>query len=556
MSTSAGATLALALCGLLASPARSAAAALPAGSAAEPIVSGLSQPTAMHLAPDGRIFVCEQGGSLRVIKDGVLLPTPFVTLSVNSNGERGLLGVALDPDFATNDHVFVYYTTASAPVHNRISRFTAEGDVAAAGSEVVILDLDLLSTATNHNGGAIHFGADGMLYAAVGDNANGANAQTLNNLLGKVLRIRSDGTIPPDNPFFATAMGKNRAIWALGLRNPFSFAFQPGTGRMLINDVGQGTWEEIDDGIAGSNYGWPQTEGPQPPGVPGLRYPIYSYPHGPECAIVGAAFYNPADQSFPPEYVGDYFFADLCAGWIRRLDLATLTVTDFATGISSPVDLAVSSDGGLYYLARGDGAVHVIRCPSATTPCVYRPSGGAGYLWNSNSGGAPSIAVPYGAAGVDIPVVGDWDGDGVDSIGVYRPSAGTWYLRNSNSAGSPEIALTYGAPGDIPVVGDWDGDGVDTIGVFRPSSGAWYLRNSNSGGPPDIALAYGAPGDIPVVGDWNGDGVDTIGVFRPSQSAWSLRNADGQGSYDVPVVIYGANGDVPVVGNWDGLPVP
>ena len=124
------------------------------------------------------------------------------------------------------------------PVHNRVSRFTANGDVAVAGSEVPILELDNLSGATNHNGGAIHFGPDGKLYIAVGENANGANSQTLSNPLGKVLRINSDGTIPSDNPFFNTT-GARKEIWALGLRNPFTFAFQPGTGRLFINDVGQ-----------------------------------------------------------------------------------------------------------------------------------------------------------------------------------------------------------------------------------------------------------------------------------------------------------------------------
>ena len=593
----------LALCGLLAAPTLSAAATLPPGFAEGPIASGLSQPTAMALAPDGRLFVCEQSGSLRVIKQGVLLPTPFTTLPVDSNGERGLLGVALDPNFATNGYVYVYYTTNSAPIHNRISRFTAAGDVAAGGSEVVILELDPLSTATNHNGGAMHFGPDGKLYAAVGENANGSNAQTLNNLLGKMLRINSDGTIPPDNPFFGVASGKNRAIWALGLRNPFSFAFQPGTGRMLINDVGQGTWEEIDDGIAGSNYGWPQTEGPEPPGVAGVRYPIYSYSHGPACAIVGGAFYNPSTLSFPTSYAGDYFFADLCAGWIRRLDLATLTAATFATGVSTPVDLKVTSDGSLSYLARGDGSVYRVRYPSTVTLGVYRPSGGAWYLRNSNSGGTPSIAASYGAAPSDLPVIGDWDGDGVDTIGVFRPSGGAWYLSNSNTGGppaialsygipgdtavagdwdgdgvdtigifrssggawylrdsntegSPDIVLSYGVPGDIPVVGDWDGDGVDTIGVFRPSGGAWFLRNSNSQGPPDIVLFFGILGDIPVVGDWDGDGVDTIGVYRPSQGVWFLRNAEGQGPPDVPAAFYGTSIDMPVTGNWDGLPTP
>src|SRR5688572_13532221 len=200
------------------------AATLPTGFVESQFGSNLGgAPTAMAFAPDGRLFVCLQNGQLRVIKNGALLATPFVTLSVSSSGERGLLGVTFDPNFATNQFVYVYYTTSAAPIHNRISRFTANGDVAAANSEVVLMDLDNLSSATNHNGGAIHFGPDGKLYAAVGENANAANAQVLTNRLGKILRLNSDGTIPVDNPFFNSASGANRSIWALGLRNPFTF---------------------------------------------------------------------------------------------------------------------------------------------------------------------------------------------------------------------------------------------------------------------------------------------------------------------------------------------
>ena len=335
------------------------AATLPTGFVEAQFGSNLGgAPTAMAFAPDGRLFVCLQGGQLRVIKNGALLATPFVSLSVNSSGERGLLGIAFDPNFATNQFVYVYYTTNTAPIRNRISRFTASGDVAAANSEVVVMDLDVLSSATNHNGGAIHFGPDGKLYAAVGENATPANAQTLLNRLGKMLRINPDGTIPTDNPFFNTATGVNRSIWALGLRNPFTFGFQPGTGRMFINDVGQSTWEEINDGIAGSNYGWPNCEGSCSPANPNFRNPLFQYGHGngptTGCAIVGAAFYNPPVNQFPSSYLGKFFFADACSGWIRLFDPSTGGASAFATGISSPVDLQVGPDGCLYYLARGN----------------------------------------------------------------------------------------------------------------------------------------------------------------------------------------------------------
>lgn len=248
---------------------------LPSGFQEALVAGGLGSPTAMAPAPDGRVFITTQGGDLRVVKNGALLSTPFLHVNVDSSGERGLLGVAFDPNFSTNHSLYVYYTVPGTGVHNRVSRFTADSaspDVAAAGSEKDVLDLDPLSTATNHNGGAMHFGSDGKLYVAVGENANAANSQTLGNLLGKVLRLdvaqitasdpaNSPRLIPTDNPFVSQATGINQVIYALGFRNPFTFAVQPGTGTIFINDVGQSTWEEIDKLTAGGNYGWNKSEG-------------------------------------------------------------------------------------------------------------------------------------------------------------------------------------------------------------------------------------------------------------------------------------------------------
>ena len=366
-----GLLLAMLICALLASvvavlafSANSArgAATLPPNFARSQVVGGLASPTAMEFAPDGRLFVAEQRGTLRVVKSGANLAT-FLDISgrVDSAGERGLLGLAFDPAFSNNHYVYLYYTqraTGTTPAHNRVIRVTARGDRAVAGSKKLILRLDNLSSATNHNGGAIHFGEDGKLYVAVGDNANGENAQSLRNLKGKILRINKDGTIPRDNPFYKRATGRNRAIWALGLRNPFSFAIQPHKGKVFINDVGEQTWEEINQGAAGANYGWPRYEGPE--SNPSYRSPVFAYRQGSTnttgCAITGGAFYNPTTRQFPRGYLGDYFFADFCSGWIRRLDAATGDVTGFATGLSSTVDLKVSKGGSLYYLSRGDGA--------------------------------------------------------------------------------------------------------------------------------------------------------------------------------------------------------
>lgn len=337
-----------------------AAQTLPPGFTSAQFGSDVATPTAMAFAPDGRLFVCQQGGQLRVIKNGTLLPTPFVSLTVDPNGERGLLGVAFDPDFATNNYVYVYYTTTETPRRNRVSRFTANGDVAVSGSEFVVVNLTNLSSATNHNGGAIHFGLDGKLYIAAGDNANGANAQTLANRHGKILRLNKDGTIPTDNPFYNQASGAARAIWALGLRNPFTFAVQPGTGRLFLNDVGQVSWEEVNEGVAGANYGWPDTEGYfNPASFPNYRNPIYAYSHTGDpggCAIAGGNFYNPLIPRFPNRFLGQYFFADLCGGWVRYLDPDSPAASfDFASGFVAPVDIKTGPDGALYVLQRGGG---------------------------------------------------------------------------------------------------------------------------------------------------------------------------------------------------------
>jgi glucose/arabinose dehydrogenase len=448
------------------------AATLPGGFVETQITSGLAAPTAMAVAPDGRIFVAEQGGKLRVIKNGALLPTPFVSLTVSSSGERGLLGVAFDPAFATNGYVYVYYTATSPNVHNRVSRFTASGDVAVAGSEVAILDLNPLSGATNHNGGALHFGPDGKLYIAVGDNANGANSQSFGNLLGKMLRINADGTIPTDNPFYGSTTGQNRAIWALGLRNPFTFNFKPGSSRMFINDVGETRWEEINDGIAGSNYGWPDTEGPT--SNPAFRSPLYWYGHGSSattgCAITGGAFYNPATATFPSDYVGDYFFADYCTGWIRRFEPDNgNAVSGFATGIDEPVDLQLSGDGSLLYLARGAGAVYKIsysgsQAPSiGTHPQSQTVAVGQPATFTVSASGTPPLGYQWQRNGVDI--AGATSSSYTLASAQPADSGAKFRVRVSNGAGSAtsnEATLTVTS--NTP----------PTVTITKPASGALY----------------------------------------------------------------------------------
>jgi len=326
-------------------------------------ITGLSSATAFAQAPDGRIFVSQQGGAMRVVKNDALLATPFMTLTVDSNGERGLLGIAFDPDFANNHFVYAYYTAPTPNPHNRISRFTANGDVVTPASELPLVDLPDLSAAINHNGGGMHFGADGKLYVSVGENANGANSQDLTTPLGKLLRFNDNGSIPSDNPFFATQSGLARAIWAYGLRNPFTFAVQPGTGRIHINDVGNVTWEEINIGTAGANYGWPGSEGPD--NVTGnITGPLFTYKHsaavpagsGPGgfftgCAIIGGAFY-PDSGPFPAAYRGSYFFSDLCTAFVARLDPVDNVAYAFGAVPGNPRGMLVASDGALLVLTQ------------------------------------------------------------------------------------------------------------------------------------------------------------------------------------------------------------
>jgi glucose/arabinose dehydrogenase len=408
---------------------------LPPGFSESVVTGGINRPTAMDFAPDGsgRLFVAEQGGTLGVIVNGQLQATPFVSLNVDSTGERGLLGVAFDLNFATDSYVYVYYTVPGSPAHNRVSRFTASGNVAMPGSEVDLLDIDSLSTDTRHNGGAIHFGPDGKLYIAVGDNKVSSNSQSLSSLKGKILRINPDGSIPTDNPFFSQTTGVDRAIWALGLRNPYTFAFgidPSGNRRMFINDVGENTWEEIDDGIAGSNYGWPYYEGPS--NDPNFRSPLFAYNHnGQPAAITGGTFYDPAVAQFPATYTGVYFFADFLNNWIHIYNPATNSETDFASSLpEGVVDLKVGGDGSLYYLAGpGTGNGEVVQIKYSTPPTGNPPS----ILQQPASqtvGTGQSVSFSVVAAGMGN-LIYQWQRNGRNIPGAVLP---TYVLPNVQSS--------------------------------------------------------------------------------------------------------------------------
>ncbi len=316
------------------------------------VTTGLTGATALETLSDGRILVCEQPGQLRVVKDGKLLPTPMLTLTVDNNWERGLIGVTTAPDFPADPHLYVVYVAKDPYPHHRISRFVVVGDVAISDSEEILLRGDDQTkmggnVPAGHQGGAIHFGNDGKIYIGIGEQTAGAPAQKLDTFLGKLLRLNPDGSIPNDNPFLDVTSGKYQAIWARGCRNPFTFSVQRSTGTIFINDVG-GKHEEVNRGVAGANYGWPVVEH-GPTTREGFVGAIHYYP---EASIAGGDFAE-LDLPWPEEYLGRYFFADFVHGWIRTLDPGSPgEATDFAAGLRRPVDLRFANDGSLYVLLR------------------------------------------------------------------------------------------------------------------------------------------------------------------------------------------------------------
>ena len=320
---------------------------LPDGFEITTIATGLSGATAMEVTGDGRVLICEQQGTLRVVKNDRLLEEPFVSIPVEMNWERGLIGVTVSPKFPSDPHVYVVYVAKAPYTHHRISRFTADGDVALPNSELVLFKGDDQSkfggnVPAGHQGGAIHFGNDGKLYVGLGEQTAKATSQRLDALQGKILRLNSGGSIPDDNPFLEKTIGKYQSIWAMGCRNPFTFAVRSSTGEMLINDVG-GKFEEINRGIAGANYGWPGVDH-GPTDKPGVTGPIHFYP---EASVSGGDF-SDAMTDWPDEFRGKYFFADFVHGWIKMLDLnAPRNSLEFGSGFRRIVDLRFSGDGSL-----------------------------------------------------------------------------------------------------------------------------------------------------------------------------------------------------------------
>ncbi len=325
---------------------------LPAGFAQYEVASGLN-PTDMDVAADGTVFITEKNGFVRIVRGGQLLPDPFLILEVNAYNERGLGHIALDPDFADNGYFYLYYTVPDG-THNRLSRFSSSGNFAIPGSETVLYDCDN-SNGSVHHGGDIVFDLDGKLVFSVGENGFGPMAQSMDSDLGKILRINRDGSIPADNPFYQTASGKYKAIYATGFRNPFSLGADPVSGLIYAADVGGQVWEELNEVIPGKNYGYPLIEGKSGGQSLPANYqdPVFTYDHNTGCAIIGASFYNPSNPAFPGIYEGKFFFADYCKGYIGRFNPVSKTLEDiFISDIPRPVSICCTASGDFYYLAR------------------------------------------------------------------------------------------------------------------------------------------------------------------------------------------------------------
>ncbi|MEA3184985.1 MAG: hypothetical protein QOJ74_1462 [Ilumatobacteraceae bacterium] len=362
--------------------------------------------------PNRTVLVLVQSGSVRLIRGDALLPAPALTMSLSpcNGGERGLLGVAVDPDFLANGFLYLYFThPSSAPggCVNRVSRFTMGGDAIDPASEVVLVD-NISSVAGNHNGGDLEIGGDGFLYISVGDagadprtGASPSNAgQDLSLLNGKILRVvPSTGEPAPGNPISGAGTASCRLrgnlpstptspcqeLYAWGLRNPFRFAFDPNTGpdRFFINDVGQSTREEVDEGGIGRNYGWPIREGscargltpPCPAADPALGFtdPLTDYPRSVGQVVTASGFIP--NGHWPAQYDGGYLFADAGTGnmFLRRSDGSVDYANPFAAGVGSIADMAfvTTPDGIALYYTQTGGAVRKI----STTTVPFSDAG-------------------------------------------------------------------------------------------------------------------------------------------------------------------------------------
>lgn len=480
----------------------------PAGFQNRTPLINLVDPTCVAFLPDGRMLVALRAGTVLVAQSGATQvdPTPLLNLPTPASvaGERGMVGLAIDPNFSANGFFYVFYTSAS-PLVDRVSRFTAVGAVAAPSSELVLWQ-DIEPADLYHHGGGVAFGPDGKLYISVGDfDRNPSAAMDLTSYRGKILRLNPNGSIPTDNPFFDGAGPNLDPIWARGLRNPYRFTFDSASGRMFINDVGsnndQTSIEEVNIGAAGANYGWPTFEGPA--NSPGLTDPIFDYVHnGSGAALAGSLLYR--GTQFPASYRGVYFYTDYVRQWIRFLTFDSggnvtsdnpFEPADGQIGTTytngTIVDLKQAPDGSLYYVDFGNpfgaqavtGSIHQIRFASASPPVAGASS--------DTALGAVPLTVNFSSQGSSDPggnqLTFRWDFGTGDTSTQANPTytflkAGRFTVRLTVSNGTASsdaapLSIVAGIPPtvhiDLPTTGSLFriGDPVAFFGSAKDSSG-------------------------------------------------------------------------------------
>ncbi len=331
---------------------------VPPGFKTETIAEGINAGTALTITPDGTLYFAEQTGHIRIVRNGVLLERPLLDISakVQEYWERGLIGLQFDPEYPARPYLFVVYVAKDPYAHHVISRFTVKGDTAELASERVLFEGDDQATLGGfqlgaHQGGPIRFGPDGKLYIGIGEQTEDAASQKMDTLQGKILRINPDGSIPADNPFYEKLKGKYRSIYALGIRNPFGMAFQPGTNRLFEADIGKSSFDEINEIRAGENYGWPLAEGMSDNDE--FTNPIHAYPPAIGRSICGSMFY-PKSGDFPERWKGKLFFTDWADNWVKAIDVDNPeTAMDFGDDFSRPVAVEPAPDGSIWVLNRG-----------------------------------------------------------------------------------------------------------------------------------------------------------------------------------------------------------